>query len=123
MEPLFGVPTIPFAAFQSELFLALFLPGFPHVWYERGHRKAMLTGSNREREIFDAAVEVTSAEARSAYLIGACGEDAELRARVEALLRAHEQAGGFLPMDDAKSQTAASTIARVAVMEMFPVTE
>jgi serine/threonine protein kinase/WD40 repeat protein len=78
---------------------------------------------NREREIFDAAVELTSAEVRSAYLIGACGKDAELRAHVETLLLAHEQAGGFLPMDDVKSPTAASTIARGVAAEMFPVME
>jgi serine/threonine protein kinase/WD40 repeat protein len=83
----------------------------------------MLTPSNREREIFDAAVELTSLEVRSAYLIGACGQDSELRAHVEALLRAHEQAGGFLPMDDAKSPTPASTHTPVVTTGMFPVME
>src|SRR5512139_607394 len=45
--------------------------------------------------IFNAALAVPGAE-RAAYLAGACGTDATLRERVEALLRAHEQAGGFL---------------------------
>jgi eukaryotic-like serine/threonine-protein kinase len=46
--------------------------------------------------LFAAALERPTAEARAAYLDAACGPDAELRARVEALLRAHAQAGGFL---------------------------
>jgi serine/threonine protein kinase/tetratricopeptide (TPR) repeat protein len=46
--------------------------------------------------LFCGALERPSAEERAAYLDAACGKDVELRARVEALLRAHEQAGGFL---------------------------
>jgi hypothetical protein len=37
-----------------------------------------------------------SLEERTAYLDTVCGQDLELRARLEALLRGHEQAGGFL---------------------------
>lgn len=33
---------------------------------------------------------------RSAFLTGVCGNDARLRARVEALLEAHDDAGSFL---------------------------
>ena len=33
---------------------------------------------------------------RQAYLDGACGDDADLRSRVEALLASHEQASSFL---------------------------
>lgn len=47
--------------------------------------------------IFCAALERGSAEERAAYLAAACGPDAQSRARVEALLRAHDQARGFLP--------------------------
>ncbi len=49
-----------------------------------------------ERDIFTAAREMTDAAARSAYLDGACGGDAGLRARVEALLRAHDQPDSLL---------------------------
>ena len=49
-----------------------------------------------ERDIFTAAREMTDAVARSAYLDGACGGDTGLRARVEALLRAHEQPDSLL---------------------------
>lgn len=47
-------------------------------------------------KIFGAALEL-SAEQRAAYLDGACGDDAALRQRVEALLRAHEATQRFLP--------------------------
>ena len=48
-----------------------------------------------EEAIFEAALQEPP-EQRAAYLKGACGEDAQLRQRVEALLRAHEKTGGFL---------------------------
>jgi serine/threonine protein kinase len=41
-------------------------------------------------------LERSSDQERANFLDVACGQDAELRARIEALLRAHEQAGGFL---------------------------
>src|SRR5262245_26081850 len=47
--------------------------------------------------IFCAALERLSAEERAAFLQSACGQDAELRVQIEALLKAHEEAGGFLP--------------------------
>jgi hypothetical protein len=47
-------------------------------------------------EIFLAAVERTAPAERAAYLESACGGDAALRARVDGLLRAHEEAGAFL---------------------------
>jgi hypothetical protein len=46
--------------------------------------------------IFHAAVEIESPEKRQAYVEEACGSDRELRARVEALLRANHDAGSFL---------------------------
>ncbi len=63
---------------------------------ERFHNKpATVTSISRgcamsERDIFLAAVDLPDAAARSAYLDEACGGDAALRARVEALLRSHE---------------------------------
>jgi serine/threonine protein kinase/tetratricopeptide (TPR) repeat protein len=50
----------------------------------------------RVEEIFDAALEREGGAEREAYLDGACGPDAELRARVDSLLAAHEEAGAFL---------------------------
>jgi serine/threonine protein kinase/tetratricopeptide (TPR) repeat protein len=47
-------------------------------------------------EILLAAVEKKTPAERAAYLDGACGPDADLRAEVEDLLQAHEAAGNFL---------------------------
>jgi hypothetical protein len=50
---------------------------------------------DRIEAIFTAAL-ARPAEERAAYLDQACGGDAELRRRVEALLQAHDNAGSFL---------------------------
>jgi serine/threonine protein kinase/Tol biopolymer transport system component/Tfp pilus assembly protein PilF len=50
----------------------------------------------REREIFERAIEITSLSERVAYVEDACAENEDLTARIQALLRAHDQAG-FLP--------------------------
>jgi serine/threonine protein kinase/tetratricopeptide (TPR) repeat protein len=49
-----------------------------------------------ERDLFIAALKKTQAAARAAFLDEACGDDAGLRAQVEALLREHAQLGSFL---------------------------
>ncbi|MHC4403941.1 MAG: protein kinase domain-containing protein [Planctomycetota bacterium] len=46
--------------------------------------------------IFLAALQKETPDERSAYLDEVCGDDAELRERVLALLHAHEEAGSFL---------------------------
>jgi serine/threonine protein kinase/tetratricopeptide (TPR) repeat protein len=51
---------------------------------------------NKVEPIFNAACERARGAERKAYLDGACGEDAELRARVDVLLVAHDKAGEFL---------------------------
>src|SRR4051812_42754701 len=48
-----------------------------------------------ERDVFLGAIDLPEG-ARPAYLDRACGADAGLRTRVEALLRSHEEAGSFL---------------------------
>jgi WD40 repeat protein/serine/threonine protein kinase/tetratricopeptide (TPR) repeat protein len=50
----------------------------------------------RVEKIFGDALEIESAEERTAYLAEACGEDAALREAVESLLRDHARAGDFL---------------------------
>jgi WD40 repeat protein/serine/threonine protein kinase len=47
-------------------------------------------------EIFHKVVEISDPAERAAYLDDACKEDPKLRAEVEELLKAHEQAGDFL---------------------------
>src|SRR5262245_57368810 len=49
-----------------------------------------------ERDIFLAAVEKVDPTERAAYLDQACGADASLRQRAEALLRAHERTAHFM---------------------------
>jgi serine/threonine protein kinase/tetratricopeptide (TPR) repeat protein len=49
-----------------------------------------------ERDIFIAAVNKPNATARASYLDGACGNDSDLRERIESLLREHDQLGNFL---------------------------
>jgi hypothetical protein len=54
---------------------------------------------SRDQAIFNAGLELSSSSERSAYLRAACDDDQSLRGRIEALLRAHEQVGGFLRED------------------------
>ena len=49
-----------------------------------------------EESIFVTALEKTTPAERAAYLEAACAGNLELRLRVEALLRAHEQSGDLL---------------------------
>jgi hypothetical protein len=49
-----------------------------------------------EHELFAAALGIDAPDQRSAYLDRVCSGDDAMQARVEALLRAHEQAGSFL---------------------------
>ncbi len=46
--------------------------------------------------IFLNALEIQTSEEREAYLAQACGGDASLHSQVQALLRAHAEAGSFL---------------------------
>jgi serine/threonine protein kinase/tetratricopeptide (TPR) repeat protein len=58
--------------------------------------------------VFSVALERGSAGERQAYLDQACADDPALRARVEALLRAHDRAGGFLGRVPDPAETAAT---------------
>jgi serine/threonine protein kinase len=49
-----------------------------------------------ERQIFEQAIDLADPSARAAYLAACCGGDSELRARIEDLLRLHEEAGSFM---------------------------
>ena len=55
------------------------------------------------RKIFEAAIELHTAEDIDRYLDDVCGVDAELRAEVETLIRSHEEAGRFLGGEDPSS--------------------
>ena len=62
----------------------------------------------RVKEVFQAAVERPLDE-RAAYLTGACGNDPGLRAEVDRLLAAHEQAGSFIETSATPPQTEPAT--------------
>src|SRR5262245_9458101 len=55
----------------------------------------MIDQPNRERSIFLAAIEQHSPEGWPSFLDQACGDDPELRLRVEQLLRAQAPLGSF----------------------------
>jgi eukaryotic-like serine/threonine-protein kinase len=55
----------------------------------------MSTPANREVEVFNTALELDASQ-RAAYLDKACADDPDLRLRLEALLRVHQEAIPFL---------------------------
>ncbi len=56
----------------------------------------MLAMSRMEESIFAEALELPSPAARAAFLESTCGNDAEMRGRIENLLKSHTGAGSFL---------------------------
>ena len=58
-----------------------------------------------EESIFAAAIERCPSGERAAFVDGACRGDDQLRSRVEALIRSHEEAGTFLNEPAAPSAT------------------
>ena len=67
----------------------------------------MAEALTKEEAIFHAALEIGAADQRSAYLDLACGNQQELRRRVEALLRRYAEAEG--PLDRPVFSLAATT--------------
>ena len=61
---------------------------------------------DKAKPIFLEAIEQNSLEGFHSFLNAACGDNRELRARVEDLLRAHEQAGNFLGGDSPRREEA-----------------
>jgi eukaryotic-like serine/threonine-protein kinase len=64
----------------------------------------MSADRDREEEIFDVARELAAHE-RAAYLAERCGQDADLRQRIEGMLEADAAAGEFFKTQDAPSPT------------------
>ncbi len=65
--------------------------------------------NQREKKIFERALDFGSSEERLGYVKGVCADDAALLARVQALLQAHDEASRFLP--DAPSASLEETLA------------
>jgi eukaryotic-like serine/threonine-protein kinase len=74
----------------------------------------MNESDQREKEIFNDASELTSAEAREAYLEQACAGDPGFRHRIDALFQAAAAVDGFLPD---RTDVAAKTILTAPVTE------
>src|ERR671922_318232 len=60
-------------------------------------------------DLFHAALDRAPAD-REAFVVGACGGDAELRQEVERLLHAHEQASIFVVQAAADVERVAATV-------------
>ena len=56
----------------------------------------MTPKSHTAEEIFAVAVSMSAPTERAAFIASACGEDAVLRAEVESLVAASDQAEGFM---------------------------
>jgi serine/threonine protein kinase len=59
-----------------------------------------------DKSIFLEALEIPSASQRAVFLDQACGTDQQLRAAVEALLRAHDRSGDLLDLPERPAATA-----------------
>jgi len=77
--------------------------------------------TGRTETIFDEARRRDRGAERSAYLDGACGVDANLRARVDALLSAHDEAGDFLlsPPVDVALEGPGTQIGRYKLLQLI----
>ena len=77
------------------------------------------------RAIFDHAAEIPSPDARRGYIAEACGDDANLRQRVDALLAAYDCAGSFLetPAALAESLNIGATSDRSPYADNHPLRE
>ncbi len=78
-----------------------------------------MTEQSPAEAIFFAAVEKATAEERIAFLKSACGDDHNLRERVERLLAAHPQVGNFLE-PPARAQIGVTGPLAVAPVEHCP---
>src|SRR5947207_8714727 len=58
---------------------------------------------SREKEIFEQALDIESAEERERFLNEACRDEPALLVRVQTLLRANEEASRFVPDEPAES--------------------
>ncbi|MFO1497396.1 MAG: hypothetical protein U1G07_03195, partial [Verrucomicrobiota bacterium] len=56
----------------------------------------MADEKDREEALFQVAIDLETTQERADYLTKECGQDGQLRHSVEGLIRAHQQAGGFL---------------------------
>ncbi len=80
-----------------------------------------------EKAVYYEAISIQDPQRRAAYLDAVCGQDAELRERVQSLIDSGDGAGGFLDVspldsllelsDSADVDTAGATIGRYRLLE------
>ena len=73
------------------------------------HGETMNHSDSQIMSIFADALACDSPESRADHLDRVCGDDAVLRAQVEALLNAHDEAGDFLKGRDSPADFASAT--------------
>jgi eukaryotic-like serine/threonine-protein kinase len=74
----------------------------------------MQPNSQRLRQVFDAALELTFSDDRAAYLERACGDDRQLRQEVEALLRNQAAADAFFGNAQSRAMLSEAAIEKTA---------
>ncbi len=84
----------PDAAFSLK-FVHTFFHWNTHVWVNDQTCLFMKTTHDREEVLFREALKRAVGPEREAFLDGACVGDQALRARLEALLQAHEEPDSF----------------------------
>jgi len=65
------------------------------------------------KAIFSEAIEKQTPQEQAAYLDEVCGNDAKLRSKIEALLKAHQQAGSFLEIPDPEPNVTLDGLAQI----------
>jgi serine/threonine protein kinase len=78
-------------------------------WRERDADNAKMGRPMREREIFLQALDIPDRAKRAAFLDEACRDQPQLRAAVDELCQAHEQAGTFLNQPHPAAGSSAGT--------------
>ena len=73
-----------------------------------------------EEQIFERAMELASGEARDAYLLGACGQNRDLRRRVDELLAAFDEAGELDFLNTGDREPGAPTVLADAPLDEKP---
>jgi hypothetical protein len=70
--------------------------------------------ANHQRDLFLAVLEISDPVERAAFLESACGNDRELRARVEELLAEQQQLGDFLDVPALATAPELSPVSKIS---------
>ncbi|TWU28775.1 serine/threonine protein kinase [Novipirellula artificiosorum] len=79
-----------------------------------------MSDSQSIEELFGQLVEISTADGRRDFLEQVCGKDAELRGKLQRLLKSHEEADSFLQDDAVQGSTWAAEVEASASMQIGP---